>query len=698
VSRGRVPLQSGVAAVPAAAGIGRRASNRVSGTLLNIAPADGTGDAGIVYEAVKKEFLSDVFEDRLVDAIVANYNAKIGRISKSEVRAWDQSMQYMHRVLADSEIPDDAGVAIEFKIPYTSRRVDFIISGRDEAHDNVVIVELKQWETVEAVYGKEAIVRTVFRHGMAETIHPSYQAWSYAALIKDFNENVQSGGIRLFPCAYLHNYSKRENGDPLTDPIYRYYIHEAPVFVRGQSADLRNFIKRYIKYGDNKENLYKIEHGKLRPSKSLQDCLNRMLQGNEEFRMIDDQKVVYEEALAVAQRAARTGKKHVLIVKGGPGTGKSVLAVNLLVKLTNLGLVCQYVTKNAAPRHVYAAKLKRDFRKGAIDNLFRSSGSYVDAPRNEFDALIVDEAHRLNEKSGMFQNRGENQIKEIIHAAKASIFFIDEFQQVTLKDAGSVSEILRFAEAEGAVTEVMALESQFRCNGSDGYLAWIDDVLQLRETANTEFDLDYDFRVFDDPNELRDEIIERNKKNNKSRIVAGYCWDWTQESKNNPDIYDITIDEFGFKMSWNLGNTDTWAIDEDSVHQAGCIHTCQGLEFDYVGVIIGEDLYCEDGLVKTDYKKRAKTDQSLKGLNVLLKQDRERALQLADRIIRNTYRTLLTRGQKGCFVFCVDKNLGAYLKSRVQRKPETEFRYGPPSKTDSLPLAAEQRGEYRMDS
>jgi len=257
---------------------------------------------------------------------------------------------------------------------------------------------------------------------------------------------------------------------------------------------------------------------------------------------------------------------------------------------------------------------------------------------------------------------------------------------------------MRFADAEQALTNVMVLESQFRCNGSDGYLAWIDDVLQLRETANTEFDLDYDFRVFDDPNELRNEIVERNKKNNKSRIVAGYCWNWTKESKNNPNIHDITIDEFDFKMSWNLGNTETWAIDENSVNEAGCIHTCQGLEFDYVGVIIGDDLYFQDGQVKTDYKKRARTDSSLKGLNSLLKQDPERALQLADRIIRNTYRTLLTRGQKGCFVFCTDKNLSAYLKSRLKGQQRVTYQlYASQSKQHSKLLAAEGKADYKVD-
>lgn len=249
-----------------------------------------------------------------------------------------------------------------------------------------------------------------------------------------------------------------------------------------------------------------------------------------------------------------------------------------------------------------------------------------------------------------------------------SIFFIDENQKVTLKDIGNVERIKEFAKEEGAQVTEAELASQFRCNGSDGYLAWIDDVLEIRETANDVYiGGDYDFRVYDDPNSLRDEIERLNKGRNKSRIVAGYCWDWRKESKANSDIHDIEIDQHHFSISWNLSNTETWAIDEHSVKQAGCIHTCQGLEFDYVGVIIGDDLLYRDGKIVTDYTKRAKTDQSLKGLKKMLKEDRIRAEKLADEIIRNTYRILLTRGQKGCYVYCTDEQLASYLKYRITR-------------------------------
>ena len=626
----------------------------------------------IVYEASKQEFLQHVDQDVLVSHILEQFELKLGRTSESEIRSWDNSMLHMYRVLHDQSIPDDAGVAIEYRIPYTSKRVDFLLSGHDGNQDTVVIVELKQWSRVEKVEGKEAIVKTALNRGLHEVAHPSYQAWSYAALIEDYNENVQQQNIQLKPCAYLHNYRRQEN-DPLTDEIYEYYMNKAPVFAKGDVERLRDFIKKHIKYGDQKEIIYQIDQGRIRPSKSLQDSLANMLKGNQEFVMIDEQKVVYETALQLAEVAIKTDTKQVMIIEGGPGTGKSVLAINLLVALTNKTLTCQYVTKNSAPRNIYATKLKGDFKKGRIDNLFKGSGSYTETDINELDVLIVDEAHRLNEKSGMFQNKGENQVKEIIHSSHMSIFFIDENQRVTLKDIGSVELIKKYAEQYGAQITTGFLASQFRCDGSDGYIAWLDDVLQIRETANVnDMGMDYDFRVFSDPKIMKEEIEKLNQKNNKSRMVAGYCWEWPKESRAKSNYHDIQIEDYHFGISWNLSSSETWAIDEDSVHEAGCIHTCQGLEFDYVGVIIGDDIRFENGQVITDYTKRAKSDQSLKGIKKMMKEKPIEAAKIADQIIRNTYRTLMTRGQKGCFVFCTDQQLDQYFNERLKR--ETMYR------------------------
>lgn len=629
----------------------------------------------IVYEATKQLFVEDVVQDRIEENIDRQFYERMGyHTSKSERDAWKNSMQYMLKVLIDNNIPGNVGIAIEFKIPNTSKRIDFIISGKDgKLKNTAIIVELKQWTEAEIVSGKDGIVSTYIGHALREVAHPSYQAWSYATTIEDYNETVQEKQIDLHPCAYLHNYLTVTPPTLLSDN-YKEYLDKAPAFVKGDVEKLREFINKYIKYGDDKETLYMIENGKIRPSKSLQDALSSMLQGNQEFVMIDDQKLVYETALEMARKSYRDGNKRVLIVKGGPGTGKSVLAINLLVRLTNENMVCSYVTKNAAPRSVYATKLSGDFKKTRINNLFKGSGSFVESAKNEFDVLIVDEAHRLNAKSGMFQNLGENQIKEIIHASKFSIFFIDESQKVTLKDIGSVEEIQKYIGQEDAESEIMELESQFRCNGSDGYIAWLDDVLEIRETANSDgFDLDYDIKICDTPNEVKNIIFEKNKINNKARLLAGYCWEWIKEGKNKSDVLDITIPEYDFAMSWNLNNSTTWAIDSDSVNEIGCIHTAQGLEFDYVGVIIGNDLRYENNKVVTDVTERAKTDQSIKGIYKIYQQDFEKAEKIADEIIKNTYRTLMTRGQKGCYIYCTDRKLSEYLKKKIRRCNESNY-------------------------
>ena len=617
----------------------------------------------LVYEGIKSGFIDDVNLNQIVDKIYDKYRQFFGRTSESQLNSWKNSMQYMRGVLDDEEIPDTAGVAIEFNIPTTSKRIDFILSGRDNnKKDSVIIIELKQWESCTAVEGKDAIVSTFTGGGIREVAHPSYQAMSYANLIKDFNETVQLDEIGLYPCAFLHNYDLRDD-DPICSSQYQEYIKEAPMFGTNDFEKLRKFIKRYIVEGDNRELLYKIENGKIRPSKRLQDSLAKMLQGNKEFNMIDEQKVIYEDAIRMAIDTVASNSKNVLVVQGGPGTGKSVLAINLLVELTKRNMTSFYVTKNAAPRAVFRDKLKGSFKMTYINNLFQGSGQFTDAEKNEVDVLIVDEAHRLNAKSGMFQNLGENQIKEIINASNFSVFFIDEDQKVTLKDIGSVDEIKKYANELGAGIKVVELESQFRCNGSDGYLAWLDNLLEIRKTANfDDMDFDYDFRVLDDPNEVRRLIEEKNRENNKSRMVAGYCWNWDKQGRNNSNYYDVIIPEYNFNMSWNFENSQTWAIDPMSVNEIGCIHTCQGLEFDYVGVIIGDDIRYEDGHIVTDYTKRAATDQSLKGINRIAKeQGQEIADKIADSIIKNTYRTLMTRGMKGCYVYCTDKRLQEYL-------------------------------------
>ncbi|MCY3883718.1 MAG: DUF2075 domain-containing protein [Gammaproteobacteria bacterium] len=616
----------------------------------------------IVYSATKAEFSEHVVTNQIEDVILAGFRSQFGHgTSPSEIESWNNSLQYMKNALDLAAIPDDAGVAIEYQIPLTSKRVDFILSGLNgDERETVVIVELKQWQEVGAT-PKDAIVKTALGGSLREVTHPSYQAWTYAALIRDFNVEVQDGGISLFPCAYLHNCTEPSS---VKSTFYSEHTAKAPVFVRRDTDLLSDFIRQHVRYGDKTKILYRIENGELRPSKSLADHLASLLKGNREFEMIDDQKVVYETALDLALKA-QNGRKQVLLIEGGPGTGKSVMAINLLVDLTNRQFVAQYVSRNAAPRAVYESRLTGTITKSRVTNLFKGSGVYVNTSPDDLDCLIVDEAHRLNEKSGLFRNEGENQIEEIIRAAKFSVFFLDQDQRVTLRDIGNREEIRKWAREAGAELTEQKLESQFRCNGSDGYLAWINSALQIERTAHSTLDkIDFEVRVLDSPTELWEEIENLNRINKKSRVVAGYCWDW--KGKKDPEIKDVVIPEHDFAMKWNLDRDGSlWLVSPDSVSEIGCIHTCQGLELDYVGVIIGEDFVIRDGRVVSDASKRSRQDSSVHGYKKMLRENPSEAKSLADMVIKNTYRTLMTRGQKGCYIFCVDEETNDYFKSFV---------------------------------
>ena len=622
----------------------------------------------IVYQSTRRGFLDDIERHPIEDMIAQAYLDKTGRYaSDAEYRAWRNSVMQMADVLSDDGMPPSMGIGVELGIPQTAKRIDFVLSGMTEDdRARVVIVELKQWSNSRVSEKDGLIFANRGGHAEIEGAHPCYQAWSYAALLEGFNEAVHGEPIGLNPCAYLHNYHR----DGVIDsPCYAPYIEKAPLFLRGPSERnrLRDFIKRHVRKGDDAAALYRIVNGRIRPSKMLADSLAGMLKGNREFVLVDDQKVVYETCLARA-RTASVERKQVVIVRGGPGTGKSVVAINLIVELTKQGLLSKYISKNAAPRAVYAQKLRGHRKNVEISGMFGGSGAFFDAAPDTFDALVVDEAHRLNEKSGLYGNLGENQIKELIAAAKCTILFTDDDQMVTLADIGHTAELEGWARRLGAEVTHLELASQFRCAGSDGYLAWLDDVLGIRETANPHLEPgSYDFRVVDSPVEL-DRLIRERNGGNKSRLVAGYCWDW--KSKRSPDAYDIVLPESGFSRQWNLGSDGSlWITAPASIEQIGCIHTCQGLELDYVGVIIGPDLEVRDGELTTNAAGRSTMDRSIRGWKTLMKRDPAGTSERLDRIIRNTYRTLMTRGMKGCYIYCTDPAVAAHLRGRLDTRP-----------------------------
>ena len=617
----------------------------------------------LAYLATKDQFLEDahIIEDKVQEAV----KDKLGLgVSPNEVNSWRNSLgNAMVNVISSPKIPDDAGIAIEYQINKHNYRVDFIIAGKNADNiESVVVIELKQWSKIEFSNLPEHVITFVGKKDR-EQLHPSYQARSYASLLEMYNEYIYETPVVVKACAYLHN---SNDFNVLNDSRYEEALRSTPVFFHGEKAAIVDLITSNIKFGGGIEILKKIDGSPIRPSIQLADAISKMLDGKEAFVLIDDQKTILEKIIYAAKQSIN-GQKQVIIIQGGPGTGKSVVAINALSRLMGQRLNARYVTPNAAPRAVFEVKLKESFKLGQIKELFSGSASYTDVLSNEFDVLLVDEAHRLKLRT-QYSKGGENQIREVINASKTTVFFIDESQKVTWKDIGERIEIENFAKELGAEVSYLELKSQFRCNGSNGYLDWLDSSLGISERESDYFsDNEYEFKIFDNAKDLYSEIKKKNAPNNKSRMLAGYCWDWV--SKKNPNLNDFVESEFGFDEKWNLESRGSaWIIDKDSIEDIGCIHTSQGLELDYVGVIIGPDFRIIDGELTSNPAGRASTDVSLHGYKKESAENPIVAFKKADVIIRNTYKTLMTRGMKGCYVYCTDPEVAEYFKERLEQR------------------------------
>ncbi|WP_160043657.1 DUF2075 domain-containing protein [Paenibacillus sp. USDA918EY] len=617
----------------------------------------------IIYSSNALQFREAVETNQITLDIEQAYIQKMGkRPIQGERMAWNNSMQFMERVIRNSEIPDDCGILIEYNIPSTSKRIDFIIAGKDiHEQDNFVIIELKQWDSAKATE-KEDVVVAFIRRRNRETPHPSYQAWSYRQYLTDMNEAIQNNDLKGHSCAYLHNYHEPKTYDPLKNEVYSSIIKEAPLFYADDTKELQKFLYKHVGKGNGVNLLYLIENGKIRPSKKLIDHINGLFKGNPDFIMLDEQKVAYETIMSLTKDLT---SKRTIIVKGGPGTGKSVISMNALGGILSKKKNVKFIAPNAAFRTVMVDTLaKQQVRdKTRTRVLFAGSGQFYDCESNFYDVLVVDEAHRLKGK-GAYQYKGVNQIEDIIKASKLNVFFIDDNQRIRPDDIGSVEEIKRIAALHKSEIYEIELTSQFRCAGADGYLNWVNDALQIKETANFNgWDKStFEFQLFDSPHELLKQIKEKENNGMKSRMLAGFAWTWTKEDEGNRngEIDDVIIEEHDFSMPWNgRAISTTWAVHPDGIDQIGCIHTSQGLEFDYVGVIIGNDLKFDPKTMTlyADYDEYKDT-VGKKGL----KKDPAKLTQL----VKNIYKVLLSRGMKGCYVYCRDKNLHNYLLERIQ--------------------------------
>lgn len=623
----------------------------------------------ILYSNTYKDFKDDVSHLRLTRSIEQSYERVFRRkANKKERESWDNSLRCMHLVISNTQISDDCGILIEYNLPNTSRRIDFMITGEnDQKQKNLVIVELKQWQSAEST-GMDGVVKTALGNNIRETAHPSYQAFGYKKFLHDFNEEVYSGKINAESCAFLHNYLQKDP-EPLLDDVYAYYVKDTPLFFQEDIDILAQFISSHVGRGNGMEILYAVEHGKIRPSVKLIDAVGSLFKGNEYFTLIDEQKVLYEKLL----HAPITDEKQVVIINGGPGTGKSVLSFNLLYGMLKRRKNVVLSAPNAAFRDVMTKRLQQAGLKKktknpldtmALHSIITGSSSFFGLESSIYDVVIVDEAHRLKDKKA-YQYYGKNQIEDIINASRYSIFFVDDTQAIRLEDIGSCRNIKAAAKKFHASVSEYTMDVQFRCSGMPGYINWVDHTLHIKDTANFDsWDTDiFTVELCDSPHDVFAKVKEKDNQGFQARMLAGYAWKWTK--KGNPDgqVADVIIEEHDFAMPWNPRSArTTWAIDPTGLHQIGCIHTSQGLEFDYVGIIIGKDLQYDpkEKLLFASWE-HYKDVAGKKGL-------KDNPVQF-DRLVRNIYRILLTRAMKGCFIYCHDHNLQEYLRHCLPKTP-----------------------------
>lgn len=633
----------------------------------------------IIYEATKTKFINECDLGIIANEIVKNLVVRANEAPEPNfIHSLENSLPKMADILRSDLFNNELNVAIEYKINSTRKRADFIVYGKDEyGSDNVVVVELKAWSFVQSS-NKQDFVFTNGGEGLKDYWHPSVQAYNYIHLLELFNEFVRDHDIKLNACSYLHD----------MDPVYEHILKDkdkypiitkAPAYLMGDAEKLRSFIHNHVRK-PSKELLYFIDDGHISPSPELADMLAKALKGVPFFSYDDNQAEAVALIVEKTKEALATNKRATIIIRGGPGTGKSVVAINALGQIlatttprSNRRNNAVYITQNAAPRSFYKALLDNSFTNKDINNFFRSPLTLYNRPEAEYDCVIVDEAHRVYDyKPGAYGSKpGSNLLDDLIKNSKVNVFFIDEDQAVTIYDYASIDKIKAIAKKYHSPVyegKELSLSSQFRCTGGLDYIDFVKGFLGYPGYQERHFkSKNYMFKVFDSPKQMFDLISVFNSQYGRSRMLAGYTHRWVSldafRNKYHPVPFERTPYDFdyedGLHMRWNKGmgmveQDYSYLDDEESINQIGCIHTIQGLDLQYAGVIIGKDIVYRDGKVQFD--KTANVDNSSAKISTAPD-------EVAERLIRNTYNVLLTRGMRGTFVYCEDKALNEYLKT-----------------------------------
>ena len=628
-----------------------------------------------LYSGTSQQFIQDTIQNQIAEKLkLSFFNYFRFNPSPGEINSWRNSLRSMCQVLQYSSLLDH-GVILEYQLPLTSKRLDCMICGRnEERRDNAVIVELKQWDKCEEAAGENEVM-TWIGGAKREVLHPSVQVGQYQMYLEDTHTAfyADSAPVLLSACSYLHNYNFYSE-DVIFSSKFDKTLEKYPLFTADDVDKLKDYLLDKLERGEGIDVLRRVEESKYRPSKKLMDHVGNMIKGKSEYILLDDQLIAYDAVLSCAKKGFHDKQKTVIIIKGGPGTGKSVIAINLMADLLAKGYNAHYATGSRA----FTETLRKIIgSRGSVQ--FKYFNSYTQAEHNIVDVIIADEAHRIRDTSNSrftprIKGSKFSQIEELLQTSKVAVFFIDDKQVVRPNEIGSVKYIKQNANKNGCKVFEYELEAQFRCNGSDAFVNWINNTLGVERTANVIWVQreEFDFKIFPSPLDLENAIRQKVNEGFTGRVTAGFCWNWSKPNGDGTLKDNVVIGDY--KRPWNakpeakklapgIPKASLWAYDPNGINQIGCVYTAQGFEFDYAGVIFGEDLFY-------DFDKQTWIGNLSKSSDNVVKRSGEKFVDL----VKNTYRVLLSRGMKGCYVYFMNKDTERFFKSRIEslEQPERE--------------------------
>jgi len=590
------------------------------------------------------------------------------RPSPNEIHSWQNSLLQMSNVLTVGKLLDH-GILLEYQLPLSSRRLDCMVTGLDAAgKGNAVIVELKQWGRVEASDANDCVM-TYVAGGHRDVLHPSSQVGQYERYLRDVHSVFVNGDVGLRSCAYLHNLA-HDPSNEIFLPKFDALLRQFPVFGADQQHHLVEYLHAHVGAGKGEPVRDKVIAARFLPSKRLLEHTANVIRDQGSYVLIDSQLVVYNKVLAQVEKAtARNSRRTVVLVLGGPGTGKSIIALHLLGALAR---------KQRRVMHLTGSRAFTENMRNVVGNQAGALFGYFnfnergEVPAGHFDAIVLDEAHRLRETSSTrytpaHRRTNKPQIEEIVEASKVSVFFIDDLQVVRPGEVGSAQLIRDTAQKFGAELLEYELEAQFRCGGSDGFINWVDNTLGIRRTANVLWNRNdaYEFKVLDTVAALEAVIREKNvPSQHTARLAAGFCWPWSNPNADGTLVRDVVVGDWS--MPWNakpdarhlaagIPRSNFWASAPGGIEQVGCIYTAQGFEYDYAGVIFGLDL-------RYDWDRNTWVGDRQHSRDTVVRRGGDRFTDL----VKNTYRVLLTRGIKGCYVHFMDRDTRRFFESRLE--------------------------------